>query len=188
MSSNRVAILVDNMYLNNVAKAFDVGNLDPEKFPAVLLREGETHYITYIFDALPYVFPGEDGSHKELKNRYLESIQYIERVNVEQGYVALKTSKCRKCGHINSVPVQKQVDVKLSVRLVSLAYQEVVDKIIIVSGDGDMIPAVNVISQTGVICRLVYANYKWVRTNNGLIKSCNERKLLTQADLENMAV
>jgi uncharacterized LabA/DUF88 family protein len=175
------------MYLNNVAKVFGVGDLDPKLFPDVLLREGEIHYITYIFDALPYIPPGGDFSRKEAKSRYLEAIQYIEHVTVEQGYVAPKSSKCRSCGAINVVPVQKQVDVRLSVRLVSLAYQKVVDRIVLVCGDGDMIPAVRAISQTGVICRVAYAKEKWVNTNDGLIKCCNESHLLSKEDLEKMA-
>ncbi len=186
MLPEHVAILVDNMYLNNVAKAYDIGDLDPQKFPDVLLREGEIHYITYIFDALPYIPPGGDFSRKVAKSKYLEAIQYIEHVNVEQGYVAPKPSKCRSCGVTNIVPVQKQVDVRLSVRLVSLAYQKVVDKIVLVCGDGDMIPAVRAIAQTGVISRIAYAKEKWVKTNDGLIKCCNESHLLSKEDLEKM--
>jgi uncharacterized LabA/DUF88 family protein len=78
------------------------------------------------------------------------------------------------------------VDVKLSVRLVSLAWSGVVKKIVLVSGDGDMIPAVEAVDGTEAIVRLEYVDADEkpakVKTAKGLIKACPEKHRLTKDD------
>ena len=188
MSSSNVAILVDNMYLQNAKDSYGIfGGMDPRKFPIHLLREGETHYKTYIFDALPYAPRGSDPRRIERRARkksYFDAIQYYERVVVEEGYVKGRHTRCFNCNNEFTVPVQKLVDVKLSVRLVSLAWEKVVDKIVLLCGDSDILPAVEAIEKTGIIVRLAYIEYGNTRTNKALIKACPEKQKLEKADLE----
>ncbi|MCU0850294.1 MAG: NYN domain-containing protein [Candidatus Thermoplasmatota archaeon] len=75
---------------------------------------------------------------------------------------------------------QKLVDVLLSVDIVRLAWGGFVDKIILVSGDRDFLPAVNTAKEAGVIVKLIYANppYAYVHTN--LLLACDERQILDE--------
>ena len=133
------AILIDNMYLQNAQRVFGIDQLDPRKYPKAFLRSQppEEHFRTFIFDALPYV--PETGTTKfQIENRdkkhgFLEAIQYYERIAVEYGDVRPKHAHCPKCNTDYFVPVQKLVDVKISVRLVSLAWSGVVRKIVLVA-------------------------------------------------------
>lgn len=187
MANETVAILVDNMFLDHVSTAFKTGRLDPRKFPEMLLRQGEIHYKTYIFDALPFLPPGATQAQrdrKEGKGKYLDALQYYERIEVEKGYVSRKDVICPDCGAEFITPSQKLVDVKISVRLVSLASETLVNKIVLVTGDGDIQPAVKAIERTGTIVRLAYAEVNGVYTNKGLIKCCPEKHKLTKEDLE----
>ena len=93
------AILVDNMYLQNLKDEYGVDTLDPRLYPAHLLRPGEEHFMTYIFDAEPYV-PKDGATVEQLENRrrkreYFEAIQMLERVKVELGYVVPKPGGAR---------------------------------------------------------------------------------------------
>lgn len=180
------AILIDNMYVQHCADFFGVGRLDPCKFPGMLLRENERHHMTYIFDALPFV-PRENPTARQLelrrgKKAYLDALQYYERIKVELGYVRPKRTRCHNCKTEFYVPVQKLVDVKISVRLTSLAWSKIVQKIVLVSGDGDLIPAIQAAGPSGTIVRLEYVDEAGVRTSKGLIKICPEKHRLLRED------
>lgn len=214
------AILVDNMYLEHVARAFGVIKINMTKLPEVLLEEDENHFRTFVFDALPYV-PDEIDiakaqddlpcprcntintlgtkfctkcklsldpkaayiERKNKKKQYLDKLQYLERIAVELGYVRPKRHKCRECNKEFVIPIQKLVDVKLSVRLVSLAWSDIVGTIVLVTGDGDILPAVNAVKDTGTTVRLAYAELENVFTSKSLIRACPEKKILTEQDL-----
>jgi uncharacterized LabA/DUF88 family protein len=188
MSAVVAAILIDNMYLQHCTDFFQTGRLDPQKFPHMLLHSNEEHHMTYVFDALPFA-PRENATERQLelrtqKKSYLDALEYYERIKVELGYVRPKFTKCYKCNTDFFVPVQKLVDVKLSVRLVSLAWSEVVGKIILVSGDGDLIPAVQAVDGSHAIVRLEYVDEadSNIRTSKGLIRACPEKHKLTKDD------
>jgi len=180
------AILVDSMYLQHVAKEYGIEQIDIRRLPKVLLREAEEHYMTYYFDALPYVSPSKTPDEMERhskKKGFITAMQYAERIRVELGDVRPKWAKCPKCGTQFYVPVQKLVDVKISVRLVSLACSEKIKKIILVAGDKDLLPAVEVARDAGTIIRLAYAEIGHAQTSRDLIKACSEKHKLTEADI-----
>jgi uncharacterized LabA/DUF88 family protein len=183
------AILIDNMYLLNAAKVFGVEQLDPRKYPEVFLRAQppEEHYRTFIFDALPYV--PERGANKwqieqyHRKQALLKAIEYYERIAVELGEVRTKHTRCFRCGADFKVAVQKLVDVKISVRLVSLAWSGVVRKIVLVSGDSDLLPAVEAVKDSPTTVRLAYVEEQDVQTSQALIRACPEKQKLTIQDI-----
>lgn len=183
----RVAILVDNMYLEHVASAYGVHKLDMTKIPKVLLKDGEEHFRTFVFDALPFVPQNgatpEQIERKNGKKKYLDKLQYLERITVEQGKVKPKSWKCPGCNEKFNVPVQKLVDVKLSVRLVALGSTDIVDVIVLVTGDADMIPALDAIKNTRTTVRLAYADIGNVKTSKSLVRCCPEKKILEEQDI-----
>lgn len=181
------AILVDNMYVQNASEVFGVRRLDPRKFPEALLRTPpEEHFMTYIFDALPYV-PRYDATQEQKdrrnnKKKYLEALDYYERITVERGDVRPKRTMCFNCNREFYVPVQKLVDVRMSVRLVALAWSEIVKKIVLVTGDKDLLPAVQAVEPTGTIVRLAYVEKENVQTSKALIRACPEKHKLLESD------
>jgi len=186
----KTAILVDSMYLQNLKNEYGLGSLNPSLFPLALLRPGEEHYMTYIFDAEPYV-PKTGATEAQLEQRrkkreYFDAVQQYERMKVELGYVVPKPGRCPRCGEAFSVPVQKQVDVKISVRLMSLAWERIVEKIVLLCGDGDVLPAVRAIEPTGTIVRLVYGRVGRMWASRALIRECPEKMELTKEKFEEM--
>ena len=194
-----VAVLIDNMYLENLGKAYGVPKIDIEKFGNHLLEKDEERHRTYVFDALPYVAQEKDDLTEEQrlrideqkirrneKYRYLDRLKYLDRVAVEYGEVRAKSTTCYRCNRSFNVPIQKLVDVKLSVRLVSLAWSDKVDKIILVTGDYDILPAVESAEDSQTTIRLVYGEVPEsnIGTSHQLIKKCHEKRKLTKGDLE----
>lgn len=183
----KVAILVDGMYLQHACDEFGTGRIDPTKLPKVLLRDGEAHYRTYLFDALPYV-PDSGATSEQIERRnakktYFDALQYKEGITVEQGVVRPKRTTCFKCRSEFYVPVQKLVDVRMSVRLVSLAWSRIVDKIVLLTGDGDLLPAVEAVEPSGTTVRIAYCSEGNVQTSRALIRKCPEKQQLKGSDL-----
>jgi uncharacterized LabA/DUF88 family protein len=183
-----IAILIDGMYLQHACDLFGVGHLDYErKLPKMLMREGETHYRTYYFDALPYV-PESGATEKQHKDKagkkaFFDALRYKEGIVVEEGVVRPKRAVCFNCKTEYYVPVQKLVDVKIAVRLTSLAFSKVANKIVLLAGDRDLVPAVEASEPSGTPIRLAYFSEGDVQTSRELIKKCPEKHPLRGADL-----
>jgi len=187
----RVAVLVDAMYLQKVCSAFGVDPFDVQKIPPAVLRAGEETTRTYVFDALPFLpenATSDQRDQRTAKRRFFDYLRLLEHVTVEEGHVQPKPTVCRRCGETFVVPVQKQVDVKISVRLVQLAFSHTVDVIVLVCGDGDITPAVKAIDGTGVDVRLAYATVPEQRvfTSGELIRACQEKRYLDRAVVESL--
>lgn len=173
---------------NNLAKDNGVDSIDVVKFSDNLLEDDEERYMTYVFDALPYV-PNNNPTEEHIKNkdskaRYLDGLEYLDRVTVERGQVRPKYHTCIHCDNRLEIPVQKLVDVKLSVRLTELAWSRSVERIILVCGDKDLLPAINAIDNSGVSVRIVYGKGKSTFTSKELIKACHQNKVLSKEDIE----
>ena len=177
-----VAILIDNMYLQHVASTLGIDYpLDIQKFSLSLLEKDEELYEIYVFDSLPFLSEKPTAKEKlrhEKKYKYLDGLKYLDRVRVEEGYVKPKKWTCKECNTEYIVPVQKAVDVKLSVRLLTLAWSNNLDIIILVAGDGDFRPAVNALDDCKVIVRLYYAKVGSTGVSKKLMKACNENREL----------
>jgi uncharacterized LabA/DUF88 family protein len=185
----KVAILIDGMYVENAARVFGFEKVDVEKLPSILLKPSrEELFRIYVFDALPYLpidaTPRQIHNH-ERKRSYLEGIRYIDRVFVDLGDVRPKYGTCHECNKKTMVPVQKLVDVKISVRLVALGWGKTVDTIVLFSGDKDILPAVEEVNRsgTGVNVRLAYVEDSGIGANKELIKSCPETMRITREQL-----
>ena len=186
----KVGIVIDNMYLENCASIYQSWPVDIVKLPEILLRPGEEHYKTYIYDALPWV-PKNGATNEQLeklrkKKGYLDRLTYYDRIKVDLGYVRTKSHKCRSCGAVNEVPVQKLVDVKLSIGLLMLAWSSNVEKIILITGDADILPAVLQCESSKAIIRLCYVQEGNVKTSESLIRNCSEKQQLTKEDFQKL--
>ena len=177
------------MYLENAAGAFGFEKVDIKKLPSILLKPEEKLFRIYVFDALPYLprynaTQNQKENHRRKQN-YLEAIKYIDRVFVEMGDVRPKYGTCHECYKKTMVPVQKLVDVKISVRLVALGWDKTVDTIVLFTGDKDILPAVEEVNRagTGVNVRLAYVEEGNVGTAKELIKACPETIKITREQL-----
>ncbi|MBI4393328.1 MAG: hypothetical protein HY556_05970 [Euryarchaeota archaeon] len=119
----KAAVLIDGGYYEKVRLEFGRPQLDlvamSEEFaaPAERLR-------TYYYDALPWV--GDPPDPRDLKRRrdkqhYFESLKLLDRLEIRQGRVQRRETKCTH-GTSDVSFGQKLVDVKLSVELARLAW------------------------------------------------------------------
>lgn len=79
---------------------------------------------------------------------------------------------------------QKGVDVLFACDLVRLAARNVIQKAIIIAGDSDYVPAVNIAKEEMVITKLIYVPG---HCSPHLYNVCDERRRLTQALIDSVS-
>lgn len=177
----RAAVLIDGGYFEKVRLSFKKPEIDIIKFCDNICKPCE-RFRTYYYDALPWI--GEPPDNKDLERRqtkqgFLDSLNLLHRVEVRLGEVQRKEIKCTKGpNHIEFM--QKLVDVLLSVDMVWLSWGDYVEKIILVSGDRDFLPAVEAAREAGMILKLVYANPPHAYVHTNLLMACDERQVIDQ--------
>lgn len=160
------------MYLQAVLFVHNVfGKVDYERLADKLASGSRGR--TYVFDALP-----ADGSKREAKQKFLDRLKYLESFQVELGYVKSEKKTCPKCGCAIEFQRQKKVDILLATRLLERA--EKVQKIILVAGDGDFTPAVEVAKQKAKVL-LAYGEQGNTGAATQLKQACDSRILLDAA-------
>ena len=124
----RVIVFIDNSNIFNGFKKYNI-KADYEKLKNVICRDRELHGI-FLYEGVVYPISPE-------KKRWYEEL------NKRSGYV-IKTSfdKIAPSG-----VVEKKVDIKIAIDIISLAYEKAYDIAVLVSGDGDFVPVVKKVKE-----------------------------------------
>ena len=82
---------------------------------------------------------------RKRQSTYLEALNTIGGTKLYYGKYQLTPIKCASCGHEFSSPEEKMTDVQLAVEMVSDACQNKCDIALLISGDIDLVPSIEVI-------------------------------------------
>jgi len=80
---------------------------------------------------------------------YLKALETLPLVEISLGRFKARRAHCRvaACSHSKSrifqMPEEKRTDVNIAVDMIDDAYQDLCDRLLVVSGDSDLVPAVN---------------------------------------------
>lgn len=106
-------------------------------------------YFTAILDEAKPV-----SERRDRQKRYLKALESLQRVRIIKGKFQSREVTCRaSCKQKYLVPEEKKTDVNLALEIVGDAIRGLMDRIVLVSGDSDLEPAI-----------------QWVRTNYRGIK------------------
>lgn len=119
----RVIVFIDNSNIFNGFRKYDI-KADYEKLKNAITRDRVLRGI-FLYEGVVYPM-----SH-EKKNWY-------EELSNRSGYV-IKTSFNKIA---SSGAIEKKVDIKIAIDIISLAYENAYDTAVLVSGDGDFVPVV----------------------------------------------
>ena len=109
------------------------------------LRSDDEIQTIYYFTALVA------GSHRQSQMTYLRALETLSCVTVVLGHFKTKTVNCsvRDCTFKGDrrfkVPEEKRTDVQIAIAMVNHAWQDDCDRYVLVSGDSDLVPAVNTV-------------------------------------------
>jgi uncharacterized LabA/DUF88 family protein len=170
--SQKCLILIDgsNFYFKlKDLKLHNLLNFDYGKFSKFLARSGKVVGANYYVgrvrqDGTPQSDKMLAGQQKLLVNLRNHGYQYI------LGYL-LKT---------NGEYHEKGVDVHIAVDMLVAAYENVADRIILVSSDTDLEPAIIKAKQKGKIVEYIGFSHK---PSVAMVRFCSESRLLTKEDI-----
>jgi uncharacterized LabA/DUF88 family protein len=150
----KAAVFIDGAHLSRTLRSvFPGSQVAFDKLATLLARESEL-LRAYYYDALPYLAeqPSEEDTHRhDQKQRFFHALRQLPRFVVREGRTARTWDAERKAWTYK----QKSVDVGLASDLVRLASKRCIDVAILVTGDADFVPAIEVAKEEGVQVRLV---------------------------------
>ncbi len=119
----RVIVFIDNSNIFKGFRKYDM-KVDYEKLKNEINRDRELHGI-FLYEGV--VYPMSPGKKK-----------WYEELNKRSGYL-IKASFDKIA---SSGVIEKKVDIKIAIDIISLAYENAYDTAVLVSGDGDFVPIV----------------------------------------------
>jgi uncharacterized LabA/DUF88 family protein len=167
---SRSAVFIDGAYLEFVLK--DEFERAPIDFAALVTRmTGNRELLrSYYYACLPYQSPKnpskEERERFAKRQKFYHALDQIPRFEVRLG-------KLEKRGMQNGKPlfVQKRVDILLGVHLVQLEAKKQINDAMILAGDSDFLPAIEVAKHEGVVVHLFHG----ANPHNELRMCCDER-------------
>jgi len=116
--------------------------VDWTKFDRYLEKSGPV-WQTYFFTS---VYEPPSPEQEAFINRLKENLRW-EVVTYELGK---RTVRCTNCGHSETVPTEKGVDVGLAIKMLSLAVNQAMETAILVAGDRDYLETVETVKGFGI--------------------------------------
>lgn len=107
-----------------------------------VLDKGDAIESIWYFTALAYWRPDKVARH-QIYIRGLEA----QGINVVYGEFKERTRHCNTCNRDFQTHEEKQTDVNIAVAMVTLAAADFCDKIILISGDTDVLPAIDMVQK-----------------------------------------
>ncbi len=169
---DRAVVLLDGGYLAKLLKdEFGEPRIDHLKL-SENLSAGYERLRTYYYDCLPYQSDPPTPEERKMisdKTRFIRRLESLPRFDVRLGKLRLR----------EGFFVQKGIDVLLAIDLVGLASKRQIQKAILLAGDADYVPAVEVAKDDGVIVHL-YHSQVIGKYSNELHQVCDERTPVTK--------
>lgn len=189
---DKAAVLIDGGYLAKALKDFGEPRIDFLKITEWFCeRANSERFRTYYYFCMPYQSreptPEERERYKRA-DKFISWLRKLPRFEVRLGKLGKRTHVCEKCGFKTVEYEQKRVDNLLTVDLVGLSWQRVIEKAIILTGDSDFVPAVVEAKRAGVIVQVYYAKTKSCTIHNELRDACDECFELTKDLISKFAV
>ena len=156
---SKCAIYIDGGYLDNVLQNdYGAARVDMGKLAEKASKNDEL-LRAYYYHCMPYQSnppTDEESLRFNAKRRFIDAISHIPRFQVRLGKLQFQGETTQG----RSIFVQKRVDMMLGVDMALLAIKHRVDRIVLLTGDSDTIPAVEAVKPEGVVVTLLHGPLK----------------------------
>ena len=150
---DRAACFIDGGYFQNILKSFGEPRVDFSKL-VEFMRKGNPLLRAYYYNCHRLIREGheeEDRAYQVKQNGFFHSLSMIPQFECKFGKLKQYTNQFGKDEF-----VQKQVDVLMAIDVVTLSAKKLINHAKIIAGDSDLIPAVQVAKNEGVVVELFY--------------------------------
>ncbi len=177
---HRAIVIIDGDYLNRLLEdEFGKPSIDYAAFARRIAGNAEILRVYYHYcepyQSNPATF--EERERLTRTQKFLSALQYLPRFSVRLGRLEVRGIDSETGDRIYD---QRRVDVQMSLDLVVHAIKGHADGTILVTGDGDIVPAVEIAKAEGNIVRVVHGSLY----NRDLLRCADERHRLTDDDIE----
>jgi len=185
----KVAVFIDNGYFKIVQKDLNI-SVDYETFSDEIVgnKEHSERFRTYVYDCPPYQSNPSTPDEISMKSGF-DSFKYnvsrCRRFEFRTGRLQIQRDEDglpikKKDGRL--LVKQKGVDMMLGIDVAKLATTKQVQRIIIVAGDSDFVPAISAAKIEGVLVTLYYSPSGII--HDSLFEICDDRYHITKELLE----
>lgn len=157
----KVAVFIDSGYVSKILKSdFGEPSIDYEKVvkETVSKIDKEVNLLkTYFYDCPPYQSDNptpEERKRFANKEKFFTALESIPRFTVRKGKLAKRGTDCNG----DPIFIQKRVDIMFGVDLVKLSLKGKISHAIIITGDSDFLPAIEVARNEGVTACLLHGS------------------------------
>ena len=157
--ADRALLLIDGGYLDFLQRSFGSPRVDYGRMAEAIAEKLDLTLLRCVyFNCLPYLPSAPSAEELDSfrkRQGFYERLQKLPRFEVKLGRLAF-----RGVDDHTGKPVleQKQVHVLLTTEMVYAAARRSVDAIILLSGDGDFLPALEVVKREGLTFALVHGS------------------------------
>jgi len=116
--------------------------IDLRRLAQFFLKKNERITKIYYFTSIAYWDTGKVKRH----GAYIKALRHIG-IDIIKGRFKDKNVKCLTCNKWFPVPVEKETDVKIATKLFELAFKKQCDKLLLISGDTDLAPAIKLVKK-----------------------------------------
>lgn len=174
MNKTKIFIIIDGSNFYHRLKEIKIKNIlnfNYKKFASKFISKKDKLILAKYYIGAIRTEPGNKKSHELRKNQKI-LFNNLRKHGFEIGFGhMLKTDKYH----------EKGVDVLIAVDMLIGAYENFYDKIILISSDTDLIPAIIKVREKGKKIEYIGFSHK---PSLGLIANSDIRRLLTKEDLE----
>lgn len=125
----------------------------------------------------------EPPDKRKRQSTFLEALSTIEGIKPYYGKYQATPYTCENCGHQNSFPEEKMTDVQIASELISDASQNKYDTALIISGDRDLVPAIETVRSKPFNKRVVIV-FPPMRANDDLRGVASAYIHITETELK----
>jgi uncharacterized LabA/DUF88 family protein len=144
---NRVVVFIDGFNLYHALDANAAYHkykwLNLDKFCRCFISPKDTVVDIFYFTSYVTWDPKKLARHQI----YVRALQFVG-VKPVFGAFRMKDIKCRICHKSYQIPEEKQTDVNIAIKLFQTATLDMWDVALIISGDSDLIPAIEEVKKT----------------------------------------
>lgn len=127
--------------------------LNVQRLARNLLKPGQELVMTKYFTAR--VSQPPDKAKRQ--GTFLEALGTLTDFQIYYGKYQLNPFRCRKCKSEVLIPDEKMTDVQIAVHLLTDAYQDLYDTVLLISADSDLVPSVEMVERLFPSKRVVLA-------------------------------
>ncbi|MBO8171746.1 MAG: NYN domain-containing protein [Bacillaceae bacterium] len=179
---NRTAIFIDGGYLDSILLTKGRARIDYEKL-ITTMREDIPLIRAYYYHCLPYQ---SSKSTKEESDQFAQAQRFFRRLNRLDSFTVRLGKLAFRGIDDEGIPIyeQKRVDVYLATDLVMHSTKRVISHAVLLTGDSDFIPAIEIAKSEGVHITLYYCKDDRLRPHDELIDAVDNRRKITQDLIE----